>query len=213
MIDRGIVKNKYRLIPGSGVNVDYFSLLPYPESSTMHFAFISRIMKEKGIEQYLEAAVFIRRKYPNTVFHVCGYCEDNYKKTLEKLERDGIIVWHGCVRDVREIHKVSSCTIHPTYYPEGLSNVLLESLACGRPIITTDRSGCKEVVDDGINGFITRQRDSDDLIKQIEKFIHLPNDKRREMGINGRKKVVECFDKKIVVNEYLKAISIIGEKE
>lgn len=211
MLEHGIIAGNFELIPGSGVNLNYFEPLKYPRSELVEFSFISRIMKEKGIEQYLEAATYIRSKYPNTRFHVCGYCEQDYLKQLEKLNNEGVIIYHGCVRDVRQIHRQSHCTIHPTYYPEGLSNVLLESLACSRPIITTDRSGCREIVEDHINGFLIKQRDTENLIKAIERFISLPLEKKIEMGVNGRMKVEKEFDRKIVVKKYLSAIDYIIE--
>lgn len=206
MKDRKVVDTKIELLPGSGVNLKHFIPLEYPTGVLIQFAFISRIMKEKGIEQYLEAAAYIRKKYPNTRFHVCGYCEQDYNKKLKELNDNDTIIYHGCIRDVREIHKISSCTIHPTYYPEGLSNVLLESLSCCRPIITTERSGCREVIDDGINGFIVHQQDSKDLIKVIEKFIALPIEKKKQMGLDGRKKVEKEFDRRIIVERYLATI-------
>lgn len=199
--------DKLRLIPGSGVNLDQFSLLEYPSCNTLDFVFISRIMKKKGIEHYLEAAKYICRKYPNTRFHICGFCEEDYEKKLAQLQEQGIIIYHGMVRDVTTILKDCCCTIHPTYYPEGLSNVLLESCACGRPIITTDRSGCREVVDNGINGYMIKQNDTQSLIDAIEKFIGLSYDKKKEMGLNGRKKVEREFDRQIVVEAYVEEMN------
>lgn len=207
MLSRGIVKGRYDMIPGSGVNLTHFKPLDYPKDDIVVFSFISRIMKEKGIEQYLEAAKYIRKKYPNTQFHVCGYCEQDYQEELSKLHKAGIIVYHGCIRDVREMHKISHCTIHPTYYPEGLSNVLLESLSCCRPIMTTNRSGCREIVDDGVNGFVVRKMDSLDLIEKIEKFLALPYDEKRKLGLNGRKKVERKFSRQIVVDKYVQELS------
>ena len=107
---------------------------------------------------------------------------------------------------MKKIYEKVQCTIHPTYYPEGLSNVLLESLACSRPIITTDRPGCREVVEDGVNGFIVNQNDLDDLIEKIEKYLSLSNEERKQMGINGRKKVEKEFDRQIVIDKYQDAI-------
>jgi glycosyltransferase involved in cell wall biosynthesis len=211
MLKHHVVKNNFCLLPGSGVNLVYYKLLEYPPQDVIEFAFISRIMKEKGIDQYLDAAKYIRKKYPNTKFHVCGFCEDAYEDKLKELNEKGIIIYHGMVRDVRTILKDIHCTIHPTYYPEGLSNVLLESCACGRPIITTDRSGCREVIEDGVNGFVCKQKDSEDLIKQIEKFIALPYEKKKEMGIAGRAKVEKEFDRQLVVNAYIKEIKKISE--
>ena len=195
------------LLPGSGVNLMRFSPLEYPPPDTIEFAFISRIMKEKGIDQFLDAAVIIKAKYPNTKFHVCGFCEQNYKPRLFELEARGIITYHGMVRDVQKILSKVHCTVHPTYYPEGLSNVLLESCACARPIITTDRSGCKEVIDNGYNGYIVRQKDLGDLVVKIERFILLPYEQKRFMGLNGRKKVEMKFDRKFIVDRNMAEIS------
>ena len=108
--------------------------------------------------------------------------------------------------DIREVLANTHCTIHPTYYPEGMSNVLLESCACGRPIITTDRSGCKEIVEDGINGYMVKQRDTQDLINAVEKFLSLTNDERKKMGQMGREKVVNEFDRNIIIEEYMKEL-------
>jgi galacturonosyltransferase len=160
-------------------------------------------MKEKGIEQYLDAAVYIKKKYPYTRFHICGGMEQNYSEQIKRMQEQKIIIYHGNVNDMTEIYKMISCTIHPTYYPEGMSNVLLESCACGRPIITTNRSGCREIVDDGVNGYIVNQKDSKDLIEKIEKFLSLTNQERKMMGLAGRRKVEREFDRKIVVEKYL----------
>ena len=202
-VNHKIALGKHDLLPGSGVNLQRFKVLEYSENGTVEFAFISRIMKEKGIDQYMEAAEYIKNKYPNTVFHVCGFCEDAYEEKLRDLNDKGVINYHGMVRDVKDFLKEIHCTIHPTYYPEGISNVLLESLACGRPIITTDRSGCREVIDDGVNGFIVNQKDSEDLIEKIEKFLALSWEERKNMGLAGRAKVEKEFDRQIVVEKYL----------
>ena len=207
MLSHGVVKNNYEMIPGSGVNLNHFTPLEYPKSDNVEFSFISRIMKEKGADLYLKAAEIIKKEYPNTIFHVCGMCEENYYDRLKDLQDKGIIIYHGNLRDVREIHKSSFCTVHPTYYPEGLSNVLLESLSCCRPIITTDRSGCKEVVEDGLNGFIVKQKDLNDLVEKIRRFISLSAEKKSELGKNGRLKVEKEFSREIVVEKYKNAIN------
>lgn len=201
--------SQYQLLPGSGVNLVRFCSLAYPEDKeTVEFAFISRIMREKGIDQYIDAAKAIKGKYPNTIFHVCGFCEQGYEDKLSALERDGVIQYHGMIQDVKGMLAHTHCTIHPTYYPEGLSNVLLESSACARPIITTDRSGCREVIDDGVNGFIIEQQNSSDLIEKIEKFLSLTWEEKRAMGLAGRKKAEAEFDRQIVVEAYM---SIVNE--
>ena len=198
-----IAVDKHALLPGSGVNLQRFSVLEYPGEETTEFVFISRIMKEKGADQYLEAAEYIRNKYPNTRFHVCGFCEQDYEERLKELQEKGVIEYHGMVRDVRTVIARTHCTIHPTYYPEGLSNVLLESAACGRPLITTDRSGCREVIDNGVNGFVIKQQNTQDLIDKIEMFLALPWEQKKAMGMAGRAKVEKEFDRQIVVEQYL----------
>ena len=211
-INNNIAVNKARLVPGSGVNLDHFYVLDYPSDDTTEFVFISRIMKEKGIEQYLEAAEYIKSIYPNTHFHICGFCEEDYYNRLEEMQSKGIIRYHGMLQDVREIFKITHCTIHPTYYPEGISNVLLESAACGRPVITTDRSGCREIVDNGVNGYLVKQRDTLDLIEKIEMFLKLPHEKKEHMGLAGRLKVEKYFDRQIVVDAYIDEIKEITKK-
>lgn len=206
MLQKQMVSSPYDVLPGSGVNLEHYCVLDYPQSDIVEFAFIARITKEKGIEEYLMAAKYFSIKNPRTRFHVCGACEDEYDEILGQLHNQKVIVYHREVEDVRTIHTISSCTIHPTYYPEGMSNVLLESCACGRPIITTDRPGCREIVEDGINGFIVKQRDSHDLIAKIEKFLALSWDERREMGLAGRTKVEREFDRQIVIKKYMREI-------
>ncbi|PVE67194.1 glycosyltransferase family 4 protein [Priestia megaterium] len=213
-IEQKIVTNNYKLIPGSGVNLDYYKLLGYPADSEemINFLFIARVMKEKGIDEYLEAAIYIRNKYPYTKFHVLGFCEELYEEKLHNLHNEGVIEYHGMQKDIREFHKIAHCIVHPTYYPEGMSNVLLEGAASGRPLITTDRAGCKEVIDDEINGYIVKQQDSQDLIEKIEKFLELKYKEKRQMGLQGRIKVEEEFDRTIVVNSYLQELSYLTNK-
>jgi glycosyltransferase involved in cell wall biosynthesis len=210
-LNNNIKFKKYRKIPGSGVNTKRFSLISYPSDETVEFTFISRIMKEKGIDQYLEAAEYIRGKYPKTRFHVLGFCEEAYEEKLKAMQDKGIIQYHGMQNDVREFHKISHCTIHPTYYPEGMSNVLLESAACGRPIITTNRSGCREIVEDGVNGYIIEQKNSQDLIEKIERFIQIEYSEKKQMGILGRVKVEKEFDRNIVVDAYIEELKEVLE--
>lgn len=204
--DRNLFVEKHKLLPGSGVNLSRFVACDYPAGETIDFVFVSRLMKEKGIDQYLEAAQYITQKYPNTRFHICGFCEKEYESKLDKLKTNPAIIYHGMVKDMTTILPKMNCTVHPTYYPEGLSNVLLESLATARPIITTDRAGCREVVDDGVNGFVVNQQDSADLISKIEKFLSLSYEEQKQMGLAGREKVEREFDRQIVVDKYIKEI-------
>lgn len=205
--------DRYRLIPGSGVNLNHFKVLPYPEEKEkIKFIFIGRILKEKGIDEYLQAAKYITKKYCNTEFHILGLCEEEYKGRLQEFENEKIIYYHGLKKDVIPYLKESSCLIHPSYYPEGMSNVLLEASASGRPVITTNRAGCKEIVDEGKNGFIIEIKNTEQLIQKLEKFVNLPRNQREKMGLKGRRKMEKEFDRNIIVNAYLKEISRIQEE-
>ena len=207
-IKHNIVVNKLDLLPGSGVNLERFIVKEYPTDEVIRFAFVSRIMKEKGIDQYLEAAKEIKKKYPNTEFHICGFCEDEYKGKLKEYHDEGIVIYNGMIRDVSKFLENIHCVVHPTYYPEGISNVLLESSASARPIITTNRSGCREVIDDKVNGFIIEQKNAVDLVKKIEMFLSISYDKKKNMGLAGRSKVEKEFDRKIVVEKYMNELKL-----
>lgn len=210
-----IASDMHKLLPGSGVNLDRYPLTAYPrcgdgkKGETIKFAFISRIMKEKGIEQYLMAAEEIQKRYPVTEFHVCGFCEPEYKGRLEEMEKKGIVIYHGMIKNVAGFISKMNCIIHPTYYPEGLSNVLLEACSSGRPIITTDRAGCREVVNNNVNGYIVHEKKSKELVHAIEKFINLNYKQKKEMGLEARKLVEKKYDRQIVIEQYMKEIHAI----
>lgn len=208
--EQRIAVDKLALLPGSGVNLERFSVLDYPsQDKGVEFVFISRIMKEKGIEQYLAAAKYIKNKYPDTVFHICGFCEEAYEERLKELTEQGIINYHGMVRHIRTVLERTHCTVHPSYYPEGISNVLLESSASGRPIITTDRSGCREVVEDGVTGLRVPVQDEKALIEAIEKFLTLSWEDKRAMGLAARARVEREFDRNIVVERYVTEVEAV----
>ena len=135
----------------------------------------------------------------------CTY-EQEYEDILQELQKKEIIFYHGMVKDMNQIHKISACTIHPTYYPEGLSNVLLEGAATGRPIIATNVPGCRETYDNDVTGIGFESQSSDALIAAVGKFLSLSCEQRADMGVNGRKKIEQTFDKKIVVRAYTKEI-------
>ena len=206
-ISNGIVHGNDVLLPGSGVNLVKFQLIGYPTCETIEFVFPSRILKAKGIEEYLGAAQYIRNKYPQSRFHICGFCDQDYSSMIDDLVRKNVVINHGMVEDVRKIFRTTHCTVLPSWYSEGMNNVLLESSACGRPIITTNRPGCGEIIDDNINGFVVKAQDTQDLINKIEMFILLPNERKMEMGLAGRKKAEFFFNRQVVVEKYMDAIN------
>lgn len=207
---QGLVQGEYHLIPGSGVNTKRFKLLPFPsESEVIVFNYIGRVLKDKGIDDYIEAAKRIKTKYINTEFNIIGFIEPtemHYANKLRDLQEKGIIIYRGSQKDIRPFISRSHCTIHPSTYGEGMSNVLLESASSGRPIITTDVAGCRETLDDGITGFMYHAGDVDDLVLKIETFLGISNEMRKKMGELGRGKVERDFSRDIVVRAYLEQI-------
>lgn len=204
-----INNSKHRLIPGSGVNIAKHSPQPYGSVGPAKFYFVSRLMKQKGIEEYFAAAEHFKKDNKNLEFHILGRCEENYEERLKDLENKGLIIYHGLQGDVRPFYKDASCLIHPTFYPEGMSNVVLEAASTARPVITTRRHGCMEAVEEGVTGFLFEERDTQGLITQINKFLAMSIEERAEMGRKARLKMEREFDRQIVVETYLDEINKI----
>ena len=211
-----MVKGYYQLIPGSGVNVNRFSLQTYPdggngiEGDTVVFNYIGRILHDKGVDDYISAAEIIKNRYPKTEFNIIGFIEpteSHYHVELSELQRKGIIVYRGSQKNTIPYMARSHATIHPSTYGEGMSNVLLESASSGRVIITTDNAGCRETVDQGVTGFIYHGGDVKALVSTIQGFLAMKNEDRRLMGNKGRVKVKNEFSREIVVDAYLTKIS------
>ena len=201
-------RTKTVLLPGSGVDLERFSPLPYPKGKTTHFLFVSRLLKEKGIDLYLEAARVITERYPDTVFHICGGCDDRrYQKIVSQAVSDGYVRYHGEQKSVRPFYEMAHCIVHPSYYPEGMSNVLLEAAASARPVITTERSGCAETVDDGKSGYLIPVQNQAALVDAIERFLKLGRDGQEQMGLMGRKKAEGEFDRRLVAGKYIQIIT------
>lgn len=207
-----IGKERYEQVSGSGVNVEEFSGIsfPNPEEET-GFVFISRVQKAKGIENYLEMAQKIRRKYPDTVFHILGFCEEDYKEKLEELTKEGVICYHGMQQDIRPVLEKCQCLVHPSFH-EGMSNVCMEAAAAGRAVIASDISGCREIIEEGVTGFLVKPGDTQDLVRAVEYFLNLRYNKKMQMGEAGRMKMRREFDRKNVVSKYMEEIKkIIGD--
>jgi glycosyltransferase involved in cell wall biosynthesis len=207
----GIAKqDKTRLIPGSGVNIAKFvPLAKERQDETIRFLFIGRIMKEKGIEEYLRAAEEVSQHYPNAEFQILGSFEEQKYRNI--IENNKSIVYLGISKDVRNEIKEVDCIVHPSYH-EGMSNVLLEGAAMGKPLIASNIPGCKEIIEDGHNGYLFEVRSIKNLKDKLIQFIRLDKEAREAMGKNSRKKVEAEFDRNTVVNEYIEAIQKILNK-
>lgn len=208
----GIYGSKTVLLPGSGVNLDHHVYQEMPTDENVRFLYISRLLKDKGTDEFFEMAKYIKERCPVAEFQVLGYCEDRYKKILSEYVDKGIVKFLGSTTDVRPYLANVHCTIMPSYH-EGMSNVNLESAANGRPVVTTDVPGCRETVDDGKTGFLVEARSANSLIDGVERFLHLPYNQKVMMGKDARKKVEREFDRKIVVNAYLREISALVDNK
>lgn len=205
----GIKVKKSVLVPGSGVNLEKFTFKDYPsEDLPAEVAFIGRVTEAKGISEYLDVA---EQFSALVVFNVAGLCDEKFRSRIEDLHNRGVIVYHGSLEDTRPLLERISCLILPTYHPEGMSNVLLEAGATGRPAICTDRPGCSEIVRNGVNGLYCLPRDPDNLMSVLESFLSMDYERRRQMGIEARKIVENSFDRQIVVDAYLKEVGTIND--
>ena len=202
-------KSRICLLPGSGVNLETHPVLPYTPGDTVHFLFVARLLKEKGIDLYLAAAKRIAEKHRNVMFHICGLCDDlKYIEVVKVAEAAGYIMYHGEQKNMTPFFEMAHCVVHPSNYPEGMSNVLLEAAASGRPVITTNRSGCRETVDAGVSGYVIPIQNEDALVQALESFLKLSWEVRQEMGMSGRRRAEQLFDRKLVIKQIIEHIEI-----
>lgn len=194
-----------RVLPGSGVDLAKHPLLPWPKDEKVHFLFAARVMKEKGIDLFLAAA----RKFAseNIIFDVCGACDDEKYRSI--LSSEKCIVYHGEQKDLTPFYSRCSCFLYPSYYPEGMSNVLLEAAASGRPVIAADRAGCRETLEDGVTGFLVPVNDEKAIIEATKKILKMSDEERQAMGKRGNEKIRKEFDRKLVVRTYWEEIQRI----
>ena len=199
-----------RLSPGSGIDVVKFSYnRPTTESATT-FLLIARMLLDKGILEFVEAARYVKNLYPNTKFQLLGPLGVANRTAVTKIQMDdwvssGVIDYLGETDNVSEYIKKASCIVLPSYR-EGTSRVLLEAAAMGAPIIATNVPGCREIVEDGENGLLCRPKDSSDLAEKMIQMLLIPYETRREMGVNGRVKMENEYDQNLVFQLYLDAL-------
>lgn len=214
-VDSGMIKGDYQLIPGSGVDLKRYPLQEYPDGgdgkngNIVVFNYIGRVLRDKGVDDYIEAAKRIKKDYPRTEFNMLGFIEpteSHYENELIELEKNGVINYRGSQKDVKPWIERSHAIIHPSTYGEGMSNVLLENASSGRFLITTDNPGCKETVVNGESGYIYHGGDVNELVGTIKKFLKLDNKTRELMGKCGRKYVEKNFSREIVIDAYKEAI-------
>jgi glycosyltransferase involved in cell wall biosynthesis len=197
-------------VPGSGVDLDMFEPSPVASSKPDTFLLIARILKDKGVEEFVQAARLLKAHHPETCFQLLGPLGVANRTAISEADvsawvKAGLVEYLGETDDVRPFIRQAHCVVLPSYR-EGMPRSLLEAAAMGRPIIATDVTGCREVVDQGSNGYLCNARDARDLAAKIRQFISLPHQQRNEMGQASRHLAQKRFDVRAVVRTYLNSI-------
>lgn len=200
----------YRDIPGSGVNLKEFSFAEYPDCrGDIIFNYVARIVKIKGIDEFLECAIQIKRKYTNIRFILYGdYDDEEYKEKISEMEKQGIIEYGGVQLDMKPAIRKAHAVIHPSYY-EGMTNVVLEHSAMGRPCLGADIPGVREAINDGKSGYVFAVKNVNAMVEKVEKFIRLTYEEKKSMGKAAREKMEKEFDREYVTNIYVEEIQRI----
>lgn len=202
-----VIPNRCEMLPGSGCNLEQHVFKPLPDMGHLNFIYIGRVMKLKGIDEYLECSRRVREKHPNTTFYIAGWNEEpEYMAKVEEAQKKGWVEYLGFRKDIDQWIARCHCTILASYGGEGVPNVLLESAATGRICIASNINGSRDVVDDGVTGYLFEKGDVEDLISKVEKFISLSDAEKSMMGLAGRKKVEKEFDRNIVIEKYIKEV-------
>ena len=196
------------VLNGAGVNLEDYPSQPYPQEGTVRFLFVGRVMHEKGVDELFAAAKRMKQTYGDSVeFHIVGSFEEGYKPLMDELEQTGVVKYHGYQSDMKRFYAMADCVVLPSYH-EGMSNVLLEAAASGRPLITSDIPGCREAVEPGVSGYLCPARDADALYAVMRQFLELPPAQRAAMGCRGRERMERQFGKATVVAETIKHLEI-----
>jgi len=209
LVAAGVVPNgRDVVLNGAGINLEDYPCQTYPQEGPVRFLFVGRVMHEKGVDELFAAAKRMKQKYGDGVeFHIVGSFEEAYKPVMDELEQAGVVKYHGYQSDIKSFYAMASCIVLPSYH-EGMSNVLLEAAASGRPLITSDIPGCREAVENGVSGYLRPIKDADALYAAMQRFAELPEGWRAEMGRCGRDRMEQNFSKTAVVAETIKHLEI-----
>lgn len=200
--NKKVVGDNVELLPGSGVNIEKFYYLDYPQSEKTNIVFVGRIIKDKGIFELAEVA----KQYldnENVQFTIVGKVEYDSENPFSTLKNVNCVGFH---RDVRPFLKDAHAVILPSYH-EGMANVLLEGASSGRPILASRIPGCEETFDEGVTGFGFEAKNADSIKEAVQKFLSLTNEQKCEMGRKGRAKMENQFNRKIVIDKYFNMIN------
>jgi glycosyltransferase involved in cell wall biosynthesis len=201
------------VIPETGIDTDHFQLSPYPEKNPVTFLLIARMLWDKGVGEFVEAARQIKTEFSDVRFQFLGFLDVRNRtaishEQMQIWEEQGVIDYLGETDDVRPYIADVDCVVLPSYR-EGLPRTLLEAAAMGRPIIATDVTGCREVVDHGVNGYLCKARDANDLAEKMKDMIKLSINERQEMGLRGWEKVEKEFEENFFVEKIVNRIESV----
>lgn len=206
-LDDTIIKiNQAKLLNGAGVNLDKFKILPYPDDTEeTRFLFMGRVMAEKGVDELFEAMRKLRADGLNCSLDMLGSFDENYEEKINAAESEGWLRYHGYQTDVKSFIGNCHCFVLPSWH-EGMANTNLECAASGRPVITSNIHGCLEAVEDGVSGYLCEVKNSQSVYEQMKKICELSRDECMNMGLAGRKRMEDIFDKKKVVEETIEEL-------
>lgn len=198
-----------RLLPGSGVDLQAFRAAPLPsDESGPIFLMVSRILWDKGVGLFVEAAQHLRKIYPQAQFQLLGPIDENSRSAIPRAQiedwhKEGAITYLGETQDVRPALTEAHCIVLPTWYREGTPRILLEAAATARPVITTNIPGCRDAVEADVTGWLCRPQDVDALTEAMREFLNMPHSQRAAMGRSARARAEAAFDEEIVIQAYL----------
>jgi glycosyltransferase involved in cell wall biosynthesis len=202
------------LLPGSGVDLARFTpLASRPADGQLRFLLVARMLWDKGVGEFIEAARRVRQTNPEARFQLLGFLDVLNpaaidRSVVEGWVAEGLVEYLGVAEDVRPHLAAADCVVLPSYR-EGLSRSLIEAAAMGRPLIATDVPGCRELIEEGINGFLAEARDAGSLAHAIATFCNLSDARREDMGAASRRKAMAEFDEAVVVDHYRRELAEI----
>lgn len=201
-----ITKEQAVLLPGAGVNLKRYIVTEYPKHDEIVFLFMGRIMREKGVDELLSSMRLLIQDGIRCKLIMLGGFDENYETIIQEAEKEGWLFYYGYQNDVRPYIQECDCFVLPSWH-EGMANTNLECAASGRPIITSNISGCKEAVIDSVSGFLCNPRDINSLYIKMKQFCMLNYSERKNMGIQGRQLMEKIFDKEKVVEKTISEIN------
>ncbi len=209
-----VSESKIEYLPSEGINTKYFQQYAYGLLSNGNFKFLlaSRLIVDKGVYEYVEAARILKKRGCQIEFQLLGFIEPQNPqhislKTIQQWEAEGLIRYLGTTDDIRPYLEKIDCLVLPTYYREGIPRILMEGASMQIPLIATDNVGCRQVVEDCVNGFLCKRKNPEDLAKCMEKMISLTHQERTRFGLLGRRRVYTLYHENIIINKYLRTLN------